>query len=269
MDFSGQTAIVTGASSGIGAGLARGLAAAGARVGLIALPDPALHATATAIREQGGVAAAVEVDVCDRAGVRTAVDRLTRELGPVDLAVLNAGIGRLTPVESFSAEVVEQIFRVNVVGVANTIEAVLPEMLRRRRGHLVGISSLSSYRGQPMFSAYCASKSAVATLFEGLRIELRPYDITVTTVRPGFVRTPMTAAAMAPKFMIEVEQAVRSMLQGIAARRAEIRFPWQPALVMSIARWLPNGFYDRVTARLIEPYKRTLVDDRAPGRASS
>ena len=262
MDFSGQTAIVTGASSGIGAGLARGLAAAGARVGLMALPDPALQETANAIREQGGTAAAVQVDVADRPAVRSAIEHLTRELGPVDLAILNAGIGRSTMVESFSAEVVEQIFRVNVVGIANVIEAVLPQMLGRRRGHLVGVSSLSSFRGQPVFSAYCASKASVATLLEGLRIELRPYGIAVTTVRPGFVRTPMTAAAIAPRFMVEVDQAVRSILQGIAERRTEVSFPWQSALVMRIARWLPNGLYDRMTGRLIDPYKRPSRNDR-------
>lgn len=262
MDFTGRTAFVTGASTGIGAGLARGLSAAGAQVGLMALPEPALEATADAIRALGGRAAAVAVDVTDRDAVRSAVAQLTRQLGPADLAILNAGIGRMTRVESFSAEVVEQIFRVNIVGVANTIEAVLPSMLERRCGHLVGVSSLSAYRGQPVFSAYCASKAAVATLLEGLRIELHPYGITVSTVRPGFVRTPMTASAVAPRFMIEVDEAVRSILQGISERRTEIRFPWQSAAVMGIARWLPNGLYDRMTAKLIDPYKRPSIDRR-------
>jgi NAD(P)-dependent dehydrogenase (short-subunit alcohol dehydrogenase family) len=205
------------------------------------------------------------VDITDREAVRSAVAALTQQLGPPDLVILNAGIGRITMVESFSAEVVEQIFRVNVVGVANTLDAVLPSMLQRRHGHLVGVSSLSSYRGQPVFSAYCASKAGVATLLEGLRIELRPYGIAVSTVRPGFVRTPMTAGALAPRFMIEVDQAVRSILQGITDRRTEIRFPWQSAVVMGIARWLPNGLYDRMTAKLIDPYKRTSIDERTSG----
>jgi short-subunit dehydrogenase len=254
MHFTGQTAIVTGASSGIGAELARQLAAAGARVGLMALPDSSLDATTSAIRQRGGEAVAVGVDVTQPEAVEAAVEQLTRQLGPVDLLILNAGVGGPTTVETFSAKAVERIVRVNLLGVANVIGAALPGMLRRRHGHLVGVSSLSSYRGQPMFSAYCASKAGVATLLEGLRIELRPYGIAVTTVRPGFVRTPMTAAHESARFMIEAEAAGRAILNGIAEGRVEVNFPWQSAMVMGLARWLPNGIYDRLTAKVMAPF---------------
>jgi short-subunit dehydrogenase len=144
---------------------------------------------------------------------------------------------------------------------AYAIDAVLPAMLRRRGGHIVGVSSLSSRRGQPVFSGYCASKAGVATLLEGLRIELAPYGIAVTTVRPGFVRTPMTAAFKAPRFVMDVEPAARIILKAIAERRAEINFPWQAAIVTAIAQWLPNGIYDRLAAKVIEPLKEGLAAD--------
>ena len=256
--FSGQVVIITGASSGIGAELARQLAADGAKVGMMALADPALDALAKAIRDRGGVASAVGVDVTQRDAVHSAIDQLSRELGPVDLLILSAGIGRVTAVESFSADAVEQMVRVNLLGVAYAIDAVLPSMIERRRGHIVGISSLSSYRGQPVFSGYCASKAGVATLLEGLRIELGPYGIMVTTVRPGFVRTPINAGFKAPRFMMEVEPAGRLILKRIRERRAEINFPWQSALLMGVARWLPNRIYDRLAAKVINPLKKDL-----------
>jgi NAD(P)-dependent dehydrogenase (short-subunit alcohol dehydrogenase family) len=248
----GRVAVVTGASSGIGAALSRQLAASGARVGLIALPEPALDAEAAAIRDRGGTAEAAAADVTDSAAVHDAVEHLTRSLGPIDLLVLNAGIGLATRVdEPFSAEAVERMVRVNLLGAVYPIEAVLPQMLERRRGHLVGVSSLSSYRGQPVFSGYCASKAGLATLLEGLRIELREHGIAVTTVRPGFVRTPMTAEARAPRFMLEVEEAAAIMLKGISARRPEINFPWQPALLAGLVRWLPRALYDRLVAATV------------------
>jgi short-subunit dehydrogenase len=262
MSFAGLVAVVTGASSGIGAEVARQLAAAGAKVGMMALPDSSLDAGAKAIHDRGGVVSAIGVDVTQRDAVQSAIEQVTRELGPIDLLILNAGVGRVTAVESFSAGDVEQMVRVNLLGVVYAIDAALPSMLQRRRGHLVGVSSLSSHRGQPVFSGYCASKAGVATLLEGLRIELRPYGISVTTVRPGFVRTPMNAAFKSPRFVIEVEPAARIILKGIAERRPEVNFPWQPALLMGIARWLPNGIYDRLAAKLMAPIKESLVAGR-------
>jgi NAD(P)-dependent dehydrogenase (short-subunit alcohol dehydrogenase family) len=257
--FAKQVAVVTGASSGIGAELARQLAAAGARVGMLDLPDTGLQSRAHAIRSQGRSALAIEADLTEPDAVRSALERFVRELGNIDLLILNAGIGMITKVESFSAEAIDKMMAVNVLGVAYPIEFVLPSMLRRRSGHLVGISSLSAYRGQPIFSGYCASKAAVASLLEGLRIELRPYGIAVTTVRPGFVRTPLTASFKAPRFVQEVEPAARVILRGIAARRAQVNFPWQAALVMGLTRWLPVGLYDRIAGSVIERARQSLA----------
>ncbi len=259
MNFANQVVVVTGASSGIGAEVARQLAAAGAKVGMLALPDASLEAATKAIVDRGGLALAVAVDVTQREAVHAALAKVASELGPVDILILCAGIGRITAVESFSAVVFEELVRVNLLGMAYAIEAALPSMLERRRGHVVGVGSLSSRRGQPVFSGYCASKAGVATLLEGLRIELRPYGIAVTTVRPGFVRTPMTATFKSPRFVMEVEPAVRIILKGIAERRAEVNFPWQSALLTAISQWLPNGIYDRLATKVINPLKESLA----------
>jgi short-subunit dehydrogenase len=257
MKLESQVAVVTGASSGIGAGLARRLAAAGVRVGLLALPDRALEAEAERIRSAGGTAAAAPADVTDPVAVREALARVDDELGPIDLLILNAGIALATPAAAFEAAALERMARVNLLGPAYAIEAVLPRMLERGRGHLVGVSSLSSYRGQPVVSGYCATKSALAVLLEGLRVELRDTGISVTTVRPGFVRTPMTAGVRAPRFMMEVEPAARVILEGIAARRPEVNFPWQSAWVTGLGRRLPCFVYDRLAS--------LLMKDKIPG----
>jgi NAD(P)-dependent dehydrogenase (short-subunit alcohol dehydrogenase family) len=135
-------------------------------------------------------------DVTDREALGKAVMQLREKLGPVDIVVPNAGIGLENPAVPFSAADFEAQIRVNLLGVANTVEAVLPEMLERKRGQIVGISSLASYRGLPHMLGYCASKSAVNALMEGMRVELKPHGINVTIICPGWIRTPL--AGMVP-----------------------------------------------------------------------
>ena len=255
MNFAGKVAVVTGASTGIGAELARQLAAQGAKVAMIALPEQILDDAARSIADSGGVVRALGVDVADQGGIGKALGDVSATFGPVDLLILNAGIGRVTTVEQFSARPFEEMVRVNLLGAIYALEATLPSMLSRRSGHIAGMSSLSSLRGQPVFSGYCTTKAALATLLEGLRIELQPYGISVTTVRPGFVRTPMTAAFAAPRFLIEVEPAARVILAAIAAGRAEINFPWQWAVISEVLKWLPNRVYDRIATKTIGSLK--------------
>jgi short-subunit dehydrogenase len=248
MSIESRVAVITGASSGIGAALARQLAARGVRVGLLALPDAALEAEAEAIRARGGIAASAAADVTDRLATHAAVEQLAADLGPIDLMVLNAGIGLPTPAAAFSAAAMECLVRVNLLGAANAIEAVLPAMIERRRGHLVGMSSLTSLRGMPVASGYVATKAGLATLLEGLRVDLRAYGIAVTIVRPGFVRTPMTAGMAGSRLMMEVEPAARIIIRGIAARRREVSFPRSAAWIMGVVRHLPGAVYDRLVA---------------------
>jgi short-subunit dehydrogenase len=258
MKLGSEVAVVTGASSGIGAELARRLAAEGVKVGLTARRADLLEEVAATIRAAGGTAAVAPADAADARATREAITRLAAELGPVDLLVANAGLGLSTPAATFSAELVEQIVRVNLLGPAYAIEAVLPDMLVRGRGHLVGISSLAAYRGLPDTAGYCASKAGLTALLESLRVELHPRGIAVTVVHPGFVRTPMIAGSTDPQpFVMDVEPAVRIILRGIAARRPAVAFPWPTAALASLGRWLPPRISDPVTRWLMMPRKKT------------
>jgi short-subunit dehydrogenase len=244
----GSVAIVTGASSGIGRALALRLGADGHRVGLIARRGQLLEALAGGIRAAGGTAAAAVADVGDRAALRIAVAEIEGRLGPTDVMVANAGFGAPTRLDPLNIEDVEQTFRVNLMGVIYSIEAVLPGMLVRRRGQLVAVSSLAADKGLPGESAYCASKAAINVYMEGLRIALRGKGVVVTTVCPGFVQTPMTPmdAAAAP-FIMCAEEAAGRIARLIARRRSGVhRFPRRMAILMSLIARLPDAFVARL-----------------------
>jgi short-subunit dehydrogenase len=244
----GPVAIVTGASSGIGRALALRLGASGFHVGLIARRHDELEAAARAIMAAGGVAAIAVADVSDRAALRAAVARVEDRLGPADVMVANAGFGVPTQLDPLNTADVEQTFRVNVLGVVYSVEAVLPEMLARRRGQLVAISSLAAFKGLPGESAYCASKAAVNAYMEGLRIELRARGVVVTTVCPGFVQTPMSQMNVAAMpFLMSADAAARRITRLIIRRRGGvIRFPLGMALLMSLVARLPDAVVGRL-----------------------
>src|SRR5207253_8765619 len=144
-------------------------------------------------------------DVTQPEMLRDKIREMEQRLGPTDLLVASAGVGIETSAQDLRPAAVAKVIDVNLTGVASSIAAVLPGMRERRRGHLVAISSLASYRGLPLMSAYCASKAGVNALFDALRIELRPFNIACTTICPGWVRTPMTATiASPPPNMMEV-----------------------------------------------------------------
>jgi short-subunit dehydrogenase len=252
MRIDAKTAIVTGASSGLGAELARGLARAGVRVGLTARREAELEAVARSIREAGGTAFVAPADAADPASTRAALARLIEDLGPIDLMIANAGVGLGASVDRFSAEDFDLMVRVNLIAVGYAIEAVLPTMLARGRGHLVGVSSLAALRGLPGSSGYSATKAGLTAFLEGIRPELRGRGIAVTAVHPGFVRTPMTAgSARNQPFLMDVEPATRIILRGIAARRRRVDFPWPMVALLRGVQFMPGWLYDRVANRMI------------------
>jgi len=253
-------AVVTGASSGIGRALAIDLASRGYRVGLVARRPDVLEELASAIRAQGGIAFAAPADVGDRPALHQAIEAIESVLGPVDVMVANAGFGVPTQLSPLNITEVEHMFRVNLLGVVYSIEAVLPGMLGRGRGQLVAVSSLASRKGLAGESAYCASKGAVNLYMEGLRIALRKRGIIVTTICPGFVASsiaPMEAAAT--PFEISAEAAARRITRVIVGRKSGmISFPWPMTVLMALIARLP----DWLVARLIR-------HDSAPSTATA
>jgi short-subunit dehydrogenase len=246
MSFANKVAVISGASSGIGWALAKVLAAEGCRLGLLARRRGRLAQLADEITKAGGTAATAVADVGDRAQVLAAVGELARRLGPVDLLIANAGVGAPTTLEPFNVADIETQLRVNTLGVIYSIEAVLPDMLKRGRGHLAAVSSLGGYTGLPGESGYCASKAAVNIFMDGLRIQLRGRGIAVTTICPGFVKTPMTAVNdFHMPFLLEADEAARRIVRALKRRRKVYNFPWQISWLMTLTRWVPDWLMAR------------------------
>jgi short-subunit dehydrogenase len=244
MDWSKQVVLITGASSGIGRGLALELARLGAAVGLLARRRELLEQIAEEITRSGGRALALPADVTHRDEVRAAACELRRTFGRVDVLIANAGISINTFVPDLCEKQIAELINVNVIGVVNSVSAVLSEMVAQGSGHLVVNSSLAAYRGLPKSAAYCASKAAISSFFEALRIDLKGTGVDVTIIHPGFVRTQMINSIARTPYVMEVDHAVRKIVRAIEKRRKGYAFPWQLATLARACKLLPIPVYD-------------------------
>lgn len=246
-----STAIITGASSGIGHALATRLAALGTHVVVAARRRALLDELTRSIESEGGRATAVELDVGNTSQVVSTLLRLDDELGGIDLVVANAGVGLNRDAKELSWQDVEPVLQVNVLGALATLSALLPRMVARRSGHLVGVSSLAQYRALPTSAAYSASKAAVSTFLEGLRVDLRGTGVSVTDIRPGFIRTPILVEEVRDKsYVLELAPAADRMLEAILKKTEVFAFPFPLAQLAAFSRWLPNSLYDPLVTRL-------------------
>jgi short-subunit dehydrogenase len=251
MSFANQAAVITGASSGLGWALAKELSAQGCRVGLLARRQDKLEELAREIRSSGGTAAIAPANVAERQPTVAAIHALRQQLGPIDLLIANAGVGLPTQLEPLNVDQVDNMFKVNTLGVVYSIEAVLPEMLQRGTGHLAAVSSLAAYKGLPGESGYCASKAAVNTYMEGLRIQLRSRGIAVTTICPGFIKTPMTEVnEFKMPGLMTAEKAAQIIVRALGKKRKVVNFPLGLTLLMKLTKWLP----DWIMARSLKNY---------------
>ena len=250
MDWSNRVVLVTGASSGIGRGLAKELAQLNAAVGLVARRGDLLNEIVNEIEAGGGRALALPADVTDSTAVRSAADQLSAKFGPIDVLFANAGVGATTHAKDLDAGQVASLVNVNVIGVVNSVTAVIPGMVERGRGQLVAISSLAAYRGLPKSAAYCASKAAVSAFFESLRLDLHGSGVDVTIIHPGFIKTPLTAGRQAKlPWLLELGEAVNKILKATEARKKSYAFPWQLATVVRAGMIMPNFMYDWIAGR--------------------
>ncbi|MGH7838051.1 MAG: SDR family NAD(P)-dependent oxidoreductase [Candidatus Binataceae bacterium] len=194
--FRGRTALITGASSGIGRDLALTLAALGAKVGILARRRQLLDELAGEINAATDTPALVlAADVTKRDHARSAVDRALDHFGHLDILINSAGIMEPGPVESMDAASLERMMSVNLFGVLHMMQAVMPSMRAAHSGNIVNIASLAGRRGMPPLGGYCASKFAVVGLTEALRVELYGSGVRVALVMPGVINTPMTQGA--------------------------------------------------------------------------
>ncbi|MEO0317226.1 MAG: hypothetical protein RL404_903 [Pseudomonadota bacterium] len=255
---------ITGASSGLGQALAREYAARGARLGLLArrgdklqalvasLPNPSLHLCYT-------------VDVTDHAALAEAANDFIARAGGADIVIANAGVsfGTLTGRDGDVA-VIERILQTNVVATAATFAPFIAPMKAQaaagaRDLRLVGIASVAGIRGLPGAEAYSASKAAVISYCESLRVELRAQGIRVVTIAPGYIDTPMTQVnTYRMPFLMPAERFACSAVRVITAGRSYAVIPWPMRIVSWVLRLLPNWIYDAAFARA--PYKPSAQD---------
>jgi short-subunit dehydrogenase len=209
-----------------------------------------LSEIAERIRAAGGQAAVLPADVRDADSLRAVAEQLHSQVGPVDVLIANAGIGPTRDGSDLNAKEVSDVININVIGAANSVAAVLPQMVARGQGHLVVISSLAAYRGLPRSAAYCASKAAVSAFFESLRLDLEPKGIAVTIIHPGFIKTPLTSGREAQMpFLMELDDAVRKIVRAIETRKKSYAFPWQLASIVRAGMVMPIWMYDWISRK--------------------
>ncbi len=242
--------LLTGASSGIGEGLARALTGRGDRVGLFARRADRLERLARELEEAGGIALALPGDVREPRTISGAVERITATWGRLDMVIVNAGSILRKPIHQQTGEEIRDTLEINLLGAVTTIHACLPTLLEQGSGQVVGITSLAGIRGLPWAGSYSASKAGLSNYLEALRIDLAPRGIAVTDIRPGFVETAMTEESPIPTPQIlSLDRAVGHILRAIDRRRSSVSFPFPLSWVVRAGRLLPDWLYDRAVRR--------------------
>jgi len=239
---------ITGASSGLGAALAAHYAREGATLGLVARRADALGAVAARLPTPTAIYPA---DVADHGALRAAAEDFLGRHGVPDIVIANAGVSVGTlGAEDEDLPVLERVLATNVVGLAATLTPFVAPMRSRANGILAGIASIAGFRGLPGAGAYSASKAAAIAWLESLRVELHGSGVSVVTICPGYIDTPMTRAnPYSMPFLLPADEAARRIARTIAAKRSFAVIPWQMAIVGCFMRQLPNGLYDALAAR--------------------
>lgn len=236
---------ITGASSGIGVALAQRYSQAGAVLGLVARRADLLQQISTKIPTKTYTYVA---DVRDAAQMAQAACAFIADAGCPDIVIANAGVSTGTLTEhAEDASVFRAVLETNLLGVLHTFQPFVSAMKAAGRGSLVGIASVAGYRGLPGAGAYSASKAGLIAYLESLRVELRPAGVSVITICPGYIETPMTEKnPYAMPFMMSADTAAQKIARIVALKKTYAVMPWQMAVIARIMRMLPNGLYDRL-----------------------
>ena len=257
-ELKGKTIWLTGASYGIGRALAVELAARGAVLGLTARSREKLDTLRDELAARGAAVHVLPGDVTDAARMKEVAAELTEQAGPIDMLIANAGTHLFTVPEAFDADEYLGLMDLNYGGMLRCIEAVLPGMLERKRGHIVGVASLAGYRALPRAAAYGASKAAAHHFLDGIRFHLAEHGLRVTVINPGFVKTPLTDKNdFHMPFLIDADKAARIMCDGIARGKDEVSFPIPFNWTIKLMRIIPFWLYKPMMRHV---WKRTQKD---------
>ncbi|HEY3251853.1 MAG TPA: SDR family NAD(P)-dependent oxidoreductase [Ignavibacteria bacterium] len=248
-----KNVLLIGASQGIGKALATEYAKHGSNLVISSRNSDVLKKISEEINSQGGNCLYFQCDVTKLAGVSKTIQFASEKLGSIDLAIINSGVGGPRWMDAFSSSDFIRILEVNTFGIAHSLECLIPLMMKQGYGTIAGVTSMADSRGYPGSSGYGASKAAASMLLESARVELKKHNIKVITVRPGFVRTAMTAKnEFKMPLLMEPEKAARKIRKGIEKGRSVVQFPWPIVWATRIIKNVPNWLYDWGT-RLYRP----------------
>ena len=240
---------VTGAGSGIGRALAKRLAEQGWRVAISARTARDLDSLAA---EVPGRITSFLLDVTDEAACAHTVAAIEANLGPVDLAVLNAGAYFPTTAENFSVANFRKTVDVNLMGEVNCMGPLVPLMIGRRRGHIVLMGSLTAVFGLPTAASYGATKAALNSVAQAFRPDFERFGVAISVINPGFVKTPATDKNTFPMpFLVDVDHAVDRIMSGIERGSFDIAFPWQMSWGLRLMNILPYWAKFAITRRMV------------------
>ena len=259
MNFNNKVVLITGASTGIGKAISIKLLDANCKLVLIARNTELIKEylcqsliTNSPLRERSEASQSliIKCDVSNKDEVASAYKQIIEKIGKVDIAVLNAGVGHTVTVENYNSRFAEETFGANVFGIVYWVEQLLPEFVKRKEGIIVGISSLADNRGYSGSGFYGASKAAASIYLEGLRVELKRYGIKVITVKPGFVKTPMTDQnKFKMPLLMSADKAADIIIDGIKKEKRVIQFPWQMVLLTRLVGLLPGSLYEWIVSK--------------------
>ncbi len=242
---------ITGASSGIGEALAHAYAkqCSGSRmvIGLAARRVDMLEKLAKTLQEKYQIQTAIyALDVRDKLTLANAAEDFIQRFGAPDIVIANAGVSRGTLTEfAEDTEAFQTIMDINLMGIVHTFQPFIAAMKQQKSGQLVGIASVAGIRGLAGAGAYSASKAATINYLESLRIEMAPHHIHVTTIAPGYVRSPMTDVnKFTMPFLLDAAVFADKFVKAVAAKKRFVVIPWQMSIVVKIMRLIPPCLWD-------------------------
>lgn len=247
--YRGKCVFITGAAAGLGKSLALKLAEYNVKLVLTDKDATRLEEVVKKVNKQTECVS-LACDVRNYQELLALKEKVSK-IWFVEIVIANAGVGGINPADQFSLEIDQSIMSINYFGVVNSLNLFLDEMKEKRRGHLVGISSLASIRGLPSAASYSASKAAINNFLESWRLDLTPLNIDVSCIRPGFIKTAMTNHNAFPlPFMVDSEEAAKLTLLAIAKNLKVYSFPWIMGFLSLINKFLPNWAYDFLLPKL-------------------